>query len=273
MIGKGKSIGHATNGIDYALNRDQAEIIDKRFVVGDNGTEIKNEFKIFQNLNQRCEKNDLSFVLSPEPKNGKALNNSDFKAIADDFLNKMGLGKHQAIVIKHQEKKHTHLHIFTNRIDNNGIAYKDKHIGYKSQNIADQVAQDRNLTRAKEVRDMNIALEKENLKEIKSTIFQKHRVVLEHKPKNFKEYSDLMKSSGVDILPTINKQGDLQGYRLKFQGHNLKATQVHRTMSLSKMGVNQSLSKGMNVASNLNPALKIGFKIAKTITKGISLGY
>ena len=284
MVGKGKSIKHGGNGIDYALKKDHAEVIDKRHIVGENGQEIKNEFKVFQNLNHRCENNDISFVLSPETKDGTKLTNEDFKAIADDFLKKMNLEKNQAIVVKHSDKKHAHLHIYVNRIDSNGVAYKDKHIGYKSQKMADEVAQSRGLTRASEVEKLHKEMEKLNHKELKKQILQKHKAVLEHRPKDFKTYSELMKSSGVEIKPTINKAGRMQGYKVEFQGVELKASSIKESvkingkskqispLTLKSLGVNMQPTKALDLASTINPALKIGFKIAKTITRGISRG-
>ena len=289
MIAKAKSISHGSASMDYALEKDQAEIIDKREIVGDNGKEIKEEFKLFQDQNSRCENNDISFVLSPEPKDGKALTNEQFKEISNDFLKEMKLDKHQALVVKHNDRNHAHLHIYVNRIDSNGKAYKDNFISKKSQTVADKIAQERGLTRASVVKEFN----KEMHKDLKQQIFDKHKAVLQHKPKDFNQYKDLMKASKVEVLPTINKAGKLQGYRVEFQGVNLKATEVHRTMSLSKMGVNIKQTKaikmnpltpklnkaiGGNVAKvaetamNVNPALKVGYKIAKkVISKG--LGY
>lgn len=124
-------------------------------------------------------------------------------------------------------------------------------------------------------------------KDLRQQIFDKHKAVLEHRPKDFKSYSELMQSSGVKVVPTINKAKQLQGYRLEFNGHSFKASEVHRSMTLSKMGVNtkltkaikpkigskigsKALSKGLGVAANLNPALKIGVSVVKTINKGIS---
>ncbi|MCH3886008.1 relaxase/mobilization nuclease domain-containing protein, partial [Tenacibaculum aquimarinum] len=260
MVGKGKSIKHGGNGMDYAIKKDHAEIIDKRNVVGENGQEIKNEFKVFQDLNHRCENNDISFVLSPETKNGSKLTNQDFKEIADDFLKRMKLDKHQAIVIKHSDKKHTHLHIYVNRIDSNGVAYKDKHIGYKSQKMADEVAQSRGLTRASEVEKLHKEMEKLNHKELKKQILQKHKAVLEHQPKDFKTYRELMKSSGVEIKPTINKTGRMQGYKVQFQGVELKASSIKESikingkskqispLTLHSLGVKTQPSKALDLA-------------------------
>lgn len=268
MIAKAKSIGHGGQGIDYALKKENAVIIDKRMVVGDSGQEIKNEFRLFQNLNTRTTNNDISFVLSPEPKDGKKLSNNDFKAISEDFLKKMGLDNHQAITIKHTDKDHTHLHLFVNRIDTNGKAHNDSFISKKSQTVADTIAQERGLIRARVVQAYNQAMHKD----LKMQIFQKHKAVLQHRPRDFKAYSELMQASGAKIIPTINKANRLQGYRVEFQGVNLKATEVNRSMSLSKMGVNIKQAKGaaLNTSLTLNPALKIGFKVLKTLGKGIS---
>jgi len=246
MIAKAKSISHSKNSIDYAMSKENAEVIDKRFVVGDNGKEISNEFKIFQDMNGRCENNTLSFVLSPEPSDGRKLTNSDFKAISEDFLKEMKLDKHQAVIVKHSDKKHTHLHLYVNRIDYNGNAYKDNFISKKSQSISDTIARDRNLTRAKDVQELN----KLNTKEIRREIHNRHKAVLQHKPKNFKEYSDLMKASKIDVIPSI-RNGKIQGFNLEFQGNKFKASAVHRSMSFNKVelaikAINKSLQKGLN---------------------------
>lgn len=261
MIAKGKSIAHGSNAIDYALDKDRAEIIDKRFVIGENGKEIQNEFKIFQNLNTRATNNNISFVLSPEPNDGRKLSNEDFKAISEDFLKKMKLDNHQAIIAKHSDKDHTHLHLIVNRIDSNGKAYKDSWISKESQTMADKVAQERGLTRASVVKEFNL----EMTKDMRQQIFDRHKTVLQHRPRDFQQYKDLMNSSGVKIVPTINKADRLQGFRIEFQGNSFKASEVNKNMSLSKMGANISQKKAIGTVANLNPTLKISAEVLKNI--------
>jgi hypothetical protein len=245
MIAKAKSISHGARGIDYALKKEGAEIIDKRFVIGENGTEIKSEFKIFQDLNTRATNKDLSFVLSPEPKDGRNLTNAEFREIGEDFLKRMKLDQHQAIIVKHKDRDHTHLHIFANRIDTNGKAFKDSFISKDSQRAADKIAKERGLTRAKVVEDYN----KEMTKELRGQIFEKHKAILQHRPRDFQAYKDLMQSSGVKVVPTINKAKKLQGFKLEYQGQSFKASEVNRSMTLSKMGVEKTFS-------GQNPELK-----------------
>lgn len=92
-------------------------------------------------------------------------------------------------------------------------------------------------------------------KDLKHEIFDKHKSVLQHRPKDFQQYKDLMNSSGVKIATTSNKGDRLQGFRIEFQGNSFKASKINRNMSLYKMGANIKQVSGM--ASNLNSTLKI----------------
>lgn len=249
MIGKGKCITHTSAAISYAMEKNGAEIIDKKMVIGENGKEISNEFKLFQDLNKRTENNTISFVLSPEPKQGETLNNNQMKILSDDFLKRMGLENNQAVIVKHTDKAHTHLHIFVNRINEKGEAYKDNFIGKKSQNTADQVAKERGLIRAKEVMKSKELSTQQIRKEIKE-ISDK---VIKSKPKNFLDYSKKMETLGVKINPKINKNGQMQGFRVDFKGMNFKASEVHKTMSFG------------NIEKQIA-------QIGRILTKGFTLG-
>lgn len=65
MIGKGKSISHTVHAIDYAMNKIHAVEISRNSLIGETGSKMAQEFRVFQNLNARCQLNTLSFVLSP----------------------------------------------------------------------------------------------------------------------------------------------------------------------------------------------------------------
>ncbi len=248
MIGKGKAITHAKEGIDYALRKDNAKVLLKNKVVGNNGREIKSEFVFFQKRNQRCVNNDYSFVISPSIDDGNRLTNDDFTEIAKEFMKKMELSEHQYIVIKHSPKgKHKHLHILASRINQHGNAHDDKFIGKRSQRIADEIAQVRGLTRATEVAKFKKVTQLDEFKQLRKEIYRRHKIALyDYKARDFEEYIKLMKSQKVEIIPSINKQGKIQGYRVEFDGVNLKASEVHRQMTLSRIKFYQkeSIQKG-----------------------------
>jgi len=266
MIAKGKSIAHTSNAINYAIEKHKAELLDKHSLIGSTGREVEAEFKMCQNLNGRCENNTLSFVLSPEISEGKALLDNQLRSIAKDFLERMDLSRHQAIILKHQDKAHTHLHIYANRIGFDGKAYKDKFISKRAQDRAHEIAKDRGLTSARDVKDLNL----ENTKDIRKEIERRMDAVLQHKPKNFGDFKDLCQASKLDIKETINpKTKKLQGYRIEFQGHNFKASELGKK-KIKKEVKGKLVAK--SVAKFAIPQLEIAFKAAaKDLGRGLSM--
>ena len=118
MIGKGKAISQTSASISYGWNQEKdAEVILKQHLIGDSPSEISKEFKIVQDMNYRCKKNTLSFIISPTISDGKNLKPKDLYEIAKKFMAQMKLGERQAIGFIHKDKKHIHIHLYVNRID------------------------------------------------------------------------------------------------------------------------------------------------------------
>jgi hypothetical protein len=151
MIAVAQSISHGANAIGYAAQKQGAVEIDRNNLIGENGKEIAKEFRVFQNLNARCQRNIISIVLSPSIPVGKQLTNDDFKNLSDDFLSRMNLKENQSITFLHRDTNHLHLHIFVNRINYNGRAYKDHFISKKAQRLAETMAKARGFQTAKEI--------------------------------------------------------------------------------------------------------------------------
>lgn len=232
MVGKGSSIGHGGNSIDYALEKDQAEILDKKLCAGETSQELQREFRTFQDLNPRTKNNTISFVLSPDKAESQRLSNAEFRKLGNDFLKKMGLENHQSITIKHNDKDHKHLHIYVNRIDENGKAYKDNFIGKKSQRIADEVAKEHKLIQTKE-REKEI---KRATKALRKEIHGHYKEAIKTLPRNFEEYKSEMKKRGIKVQEHTNRQGRMLGYKVEYKGKEFKSSKVHRSMTLSRMG-------------------------------------
>ncbi len=232
MIGKGKSIAHTAAAINYAVVKEKAEVIDKINVTGHNANDITNEFKQFQELNGRCKNNTLSFVLSPSIPDGDKLTNKDYKEIARDFLKAHGLTNNQAVVLKHKDKEHTHLHIYANRIDMNGVALDDSFIGKKSQRIAEEIAINRGLTVARDIQ----LLKEESQKSVKDEIkYRFENAIKTARPTNLNEFWDALKANKIEVKPTINKAGKMQGYRVEFSGQSYKASEIGNKYTISKL--------------------------------------
>lgn len=286
MIGKGKSISHTRTSIGYGWNQEKnAEIVHTQHLAGQTPKEITDEFKIIQQQNTRCKNNTLSFVLSPTIDDGKNLSQKKLKELTQRFVMQMELKNNQAIAFVHRNKQHVHIHLYVNRIGFDGRAYKDSFIGKRSQLAAEKVAKEMRLTTVKEVQQEKL----NEIKRIRNDIKQIHEKVMEEKkPKDFDQYIKYMKQHKVKVIPSINKSNKLQGFRFEFKGHNLKGSEVHRSMSINKLAVELSknnekgiLLKKTNTVQLMGKTVELGANIAfrlakrmikKTIKKGLETG-
>lgn len=278
MIGKGKAIAHTQASVAYGWNQEKgAEVVFKQELIGDNPNEITQEFKMVQNQNYHCKKNTLSFVISPTIEDGKRLQQKDFEIICKQFMKEMKLEQRQAIAFVHRNKEHTHIHLYVNRIDFRGVAYNDSFIGKRSQYAAEKVAEQLQLTTVKQVQFEKQFL----LKEVRQEIKRRHELTLKQfTPKNFEAYIKAMETNGVKVLPSINKSGNIQGFRFEFNGYNLKGSEVHRSMTGGNIG-QRLYGQSNKVIKNIAPvkvldkavplaprlAISIAKKIAKRVVK------
>lgn len=259
MIGIGKSIAHTAASISYGWNEEkEAEVVFKQHLIGERPNEIAQEFKIIQEQNCRCTNNTLSFVLSPTIEDGKSLNTENLSQITAQFIKAMQLENNQAIAFVHRDKEHTHIHLYVNRIDFNGNAFKDNFIGKRSQLAAESVAKRMGFTTAREIQEQKLL----EIKTIRNEIKKIHEKVLEQgQPQNFDSYIKFMEAKEVKVIPVINKSEQLQGFRFQYKGHNLKGSEVHRSMSGGKLTLaianNKNKSKSMDITKEGMIALKL----------------
>ncbi|SRR6056297_1732531 len=286
MIGLGKSISHTGASMGYGWDQEkEAEVVYREYLSGDNPKEITEEFKIIQSQNHRCKKNTLSFVLSPTIEDGKELRQRELREITERFVKEMKLQQRQAIAFVHRDKGHVHIHLYVNRIGFDGSAYKDNFIGKRSQLAAERVARQLEMTTVREVQQQKLDRDKQ----IRAEIRQMHeKVIAEMKPKDFDQYIKNMKQQQVEVIPSINRQNQLQGFRFEYKGHKMKGSEVHRSMSMGRIAqriefdkaVTQRITKentlnllGKTVSVAPNLALTLAKKVIKmSIKKTIGLG-
>lgn len=233
MIGLGKSISHTGASMSYGWDQEkEAEVVYRQHLSGDNPKEITQEFKIIQSQNHKCEKNTLSFVLSPTIEDGRDLKEKELREITERFVKEMRLEERQAIAFVHRNLSHIHIHLYLNRINFQGKAYRDNYIGKRSQLAAENVAMQLGMTTVREVQQQKL----DRAKDLRAEIKQIHeKVMRKMRPKDFDQYIKYMKQSDVEVVPSINKQNQLQGFRFEYNGESLKGSHVHRSMSMGRI--------------------------------------
>lgn len=232
MIAKGTSISNTAAALLYGddLKKD-ATIIYSKHLFSESPREISKEFKMFQDQNTHCKRNTFSFILSPTIEDGKRLSDQDFSEICNSFLKELKLDDHQAIGYIHRDKAHKHAHLYVNRIDFKGKAFDSGFIGKRAQQAAKQVALNIGLVTVDQVKEKKLDATKSIRKEIKSI----HDEIMKLRPKDIDDYISKMQHQGIKVIPVINKQEKLQGFRYQYKEHNFKGSEVHRDMSINKL--------------------------------------
>lgn len=241
MIGMGKSISHTAASMSYGMNEEkEAEIVHSQYLAGETPREITEEFKVIQEQNELCRKNTLSFVLSPTIEDGRNLKAEQLKEMTERFLKEMRLREHQAVAFVHRDKEHIHVHLYANRISFEGKAYNDSFIGKRSQKMAERVARQMELTTVREAQQEKLY----RMQEIRSEIQRIHeKVMARERPRDFDQYIKSMEQNNVKVIPSINKQNQLQGFRFEYKGTNLKGSEVHRSMSMGRIAGQMNFEK------------------------------
>lgn len=247
MISKAKSCPGGTALFNYVVNEKKGYELLRNGLSGLTPKELYTDMSILQQQNLRCVNNTISIVLSPTIKDGSSMSNTNLKELTEDFLKEMKLDPrtNQFIAFVHTEKDHKHVHLLLNRVKSDGSLIKDSFISKYAQFAAHNSAIKYGLTSAKEIKEAKELERKNANKEVKNVIRKCHYLVLKREPKNLKVYQEEMAKYGIQVLPSINKQGNIQGFRFIHNdtGTNLKASEVDRKLKLNELFTNETTLK------------------------------
>lgn len=238
MIAKGKSISHLSASINYALNKEEAIILDKN-IVAEAPHEVAKEFKMFQVFNERCERNSLSFVISPTIEDGKALTQGQLVEVNKAFLKDMKLEHHQYIAFVHQNTAHKHIHLYVNRIGYQGKAYNDQFISNRASQTAEEIAKQMGLQTAKEAQQLKHAKRQSAWPEMGRIKELAHQTLATPSVRNVPGFVAAFNKagapSGFRSEAYHNNQGDFQGLRFYAGEEKFKASEIDRSLGKQQL--------------------------------------
>jgi len=240
MIGKCKAVGGSSAGMEYLFqdkqdqSKERGYELERNMLIGETPNELISELKQWNADNAKELKNEVfSMVFSPAGDDSKKLSDEQLKQLGKEFIQKtLGINPDtQPYYMRvHEDTNNKHVHIYTPRTNVDGKTISDKHCQYKAMNSADEVAKEHGLTRAKEVMNNNIEQSKGIKEELKKVLNQ-----LVGQSTSWDKFKDSAKLKGINIKETINKKGELQGYRVEVGKTSLKASEVDRKLTLPKL--------------------------------------
>jgi Relaxase/Mobilisation nuclease domain len=150
-IGRGKSLfGALSYNMDKVKNNTATVLAGQKIIESPDSTfttaQILNSFQAYLIANRKTEKPVVHISLNPDPDD--SINNDDYKALAKDYMEKMGYGKQPFIVFKHNDIERSHIHIVTVCVDEEGRKISDAFEKRKSMAACRELERKYNLKSA-----------------------------------------------------------------------------------------------------------------------------
>ncbi len=256
MISKAKACPGGTALFLYIMKENKGYELFRNKLFGNTPKEIFTEMSIIQKQNLRCINNTISIVISPAIKDSSKMTDMQLRNFTEDVLQELNLepNNRQFLAYVHTEKKHKHIHLVMNRVLPDGTLIKDHRISNRTQRAAHIVAKEYGLISAKEIKEAKENKRKIENKKIIEEIKKACYYVLKRHPRNLNEFQREMAKFNIEVNPTINKQGNIQGFRfmhLKTKT-NLKASEVDRKLKLHKLYTQENPSRKKGLEEELS---------------------
>ena len=238
----GHSFYHACR---YIVNKPGAEVLECEGVRGHDYRLMAEDFIMQQQLRSQKEKACFHCSLSFYP--GEVLSNEMMVKIAKEYLEKLNITETQFAITKHTDRRHLHLHIVANMVNNNGKAITDSYLGLRGKKLAQQLTQQYNLTPAI---SKNLDLTNyEALRQSETNKYKVYKAIMDALPqcKTMQDLEKKLQQQGIETQYKYKGQTiEKQGVSFKIGEDCFKGSKVDRKFSLSNLEktivINQKLS-------------------------------
>lgn len=281
MIAKMKSNLSTRETLLYN-DREKSEIIFINNLTGDNVHDVERQMVARQKLFSGRAKNLIAhIIISPSIDDSKRQTRLDWKKIGNSFLLKADLSAYQSIAYLHKDKEHLHLHIVVNRIDAKGRIYRNGNELVMSQRIGDEIATERGLKRAAEIRRERMASLKNGIArnseigsvaQIRKNLSNAATIAWRSGKFEPAKYFEHIKSKGYEVRLFFKKDKEgnnteeLRGYAVGEKGeHFLNASQFGSEFTIRRLIQEIPIKSGQS-ESNINSEID-NIKIRKDLNE------
>lgn len=221
--------------VNYILDKSKGtELLDSDGVRLKSPDTIIQSFVFQTQMNPRLKNPVCHISLDFSAQDRDKLSNELMVQISRDYMKQMGISDTQYIIGRHHDKKHPHLHIVFNRVDNNGHTISDRNDRFRSEKICKELTQKYNLY---------FALGKENVKEHRLREPDKTKYEIYHSLKTiipqchtWNQIIQGMKDQDIGVTFKFKgKTDEIQGVIFNKNGYTFNGSKVDRQFSFSKI--------------------------------------
>lgn len=229
-IVQGTSFG---NAINYVLNRDEAYIMAIRGIKDGTKSEMAHSFEIQAKLKPLTKPvAHISLNFSAEDKSH--LTDEKMIEIAAEYMEKMGYGDTQLLMVRHTDRGHPHLHLILNRIDFKGNRITDQNERIRNQKVCKELTARHGLFVAEGKQNVN----RERLRGKERTKYYIYDSLTNRVPncKSWQELQDKLRQDGIGVAFKYNGSTDeIQGVKFMADNITFNGSKVDKQFSYSKI--------------------------------------
>ena len=245
MIVKTKK-GRGFRGVlDYNLQAGKGHILASN-MAGDTPRALAREFGAVRALRPTLGKAVQHTSISAAP--GEHLTDDQWRAIGERYLQHMGFADSQALIIRHTDREHEHIHIIANRVTNTGGVVSDSKDYERQETLMRQLEQDFGLQQVKPSRESPKRAPtrgelEHSLRTGQPSIKSRLQALLDaaSDARTFTEYVDRLEAAGVQVVPTVQQGGaKLTGTLYVLDGEKMKGGDLGKSYTaagIQKRGI------------------------------------
>ena len=192
------------------------------------------EFALQASMRPNVQKPVCHTILSFSACDTERLTDDVMVKIANEYLEKMGYGGTQSLIVRHSDRLHPHLHICINRIGNDGKTISDRNEKYRSTKICRELTERYGLTLGEGKKAVN----RQQLRgedKLRYEIFDTIKAVLPQS-KNWKDFVAGLNKQGITTrFKTKGNTDVVQGIIFEKGGCSFSGSKIDRSCSFSRL--------------------------------------
>ena len=192
------------------------------------------EFALQASMRPNVQKPVCHTILSFSASDAERLTDDVMVKIANEYLEKMGYGNTQSLIVRHSDRLHPHLHICINRIGNNGKTISDHNEKYRSTKICRELTERYGLTIGEGKQEVNRSRLRGEDK-LQYEIFDTIKAVLPQS-QNWKDFVAELEQQGITTrFETKGNTDVVQGIIFAKDGYSFRGSKIDRSCSFSRL--------------------------------------
>ena len=224
--------------LSYMLNKREGKVkvLQANGVRSSFPNDIAHDFNLQASMRPSVQKPVCHTILSFSAHDTERLTDDVMVKIANEYIEKMGYGDTQSLIVRHSDRQHPHLHICINRIGNKGKTISDRNEKYRSTKICRELTERYGLTIGEGKQEVNRPRLRGGDK-LRYEIFDAIKAILPQS-QNWKDFVAGLEQQ--DITTRFKTKGNtnvIQGIIFEKDGCSFSGSKIDRTCSFSRLNV------------------------------------